>query len=400
MFFFCLAAGFAQDFIPNLGTWQCTALDLVTLPVRPALLRPLPHKLLLHHSLLDDTVGEITLTNGITCILKFAQFPAPVSDSASDAEPSTACLLWGDTKTALDAAGFHPSAVPKASAPPRDMYTIRPSAIAGTGMFAARDIACGEIILVERPFYPEELATWPWDTLKPMMLDALYAFVVERLLERQRTDLFALFSSDESVYQLMSQNAITVVESLPGRYTGFHSLIWNADSLSISVNALARIRKGAELLHTYGNQFQHLQPRAYDFHCKCPVCSLPDASSAADDGIRRMLEANVCQIDEMFAESADRDRESAYDPAVDACRPHHCALWVRRAMHYLRLVAAYAALADAEETRFWAARIVALGHPQLAVDIAWVETLVADLETAKEWGQKKRLHEQTQKVVS
>ena len=56
---------------------------------------------------------------------------------------------------------------------------------------------------------------------------------------------------------------------------------------------------------------------------------------------------------------------------------------------YLRLVTAYAALADAEETRFWAARIVALGHPQLADDIAWVETLVADLQTAKEWGQRK-----------
>lgn len=123
---------------------------------------------------------------------------------------------------------FQPSPPSVPSRP--GMYFLGPSSVAGTGVFAQEDIECGEAIMVERPFLmafshtPDNFGADP-TPLIPMAPEALGLVVAERLSKSEQTDFYRLFSSDNSIWQIMSQNSIPVSEPLPGPYSGPHSVV-------------------------------------------------------------------------------------------------------------------------------------------------------------------------------
>ncbi|KAJ7367644.1 hypothetical protein DFH08DRAFT_3129 [Mycena albidolilacea] len=269
------------------------------------------YRLQLYNNPLHDLVGEITIPNG-SYTLEFARFPV----FPSPKEPSTSCLLWGETKAALLAEKFQPSPPSVPSRP--GMYFLGPSSVAGTGVFAQEDIECGEAIMVERPFLmafshtPDNFGVDP-TPLIPMVPEALGLVVAERLSKSEQTDFYRLFSSDNSVWPIMSQNSIPVSEPLPGPYSGPHNVVcrdvsrinhsctpnveltWDPTSFTVLIHSNTRISKGEELFRPYRNI---LEPRSermellyqiYDFKCACPSCSLPDDESAKSDTFRRFL---------------------------------------------------------------------------------------------------------------
>ncbi|KAJ7074569.1 hypothetical protein C8F01DRAFT_1075990 [Mycena amicta] len=405
----------------------------------------LPTNLKLFHNRLSDTVAELTLPNSAVCFLKTTRLPASPSPGEDSKEPTTACLLWGHAKDALDKSGFQPDALSTASEP--GMYNIGPSSVAGKGMFAARDIKRGETIVVERPFLlmpadqaPEapqdvaDLQVWPWDSFKPMVLEVSNVFVAEHLTENEQEVLFGLDSIDQSLYATVSQNAIIALEPLPGCPDGMYTVVcrdisrinhscipnvevsWNPKNLAVSIHALHPIRAGAELFFAYGVGNLQFLPRAerrerlsqqYYFDCTCPACSLSDKASAASDRNRATLIANLLSIGEDFAQISG---EVEVDPSVnrwlqDPTLPddHVTAaserilqimedegagllvLWI---IHCHRLHQAYAALGDVERAKYWAARYLEFWElPMLGpTEAEEMRALVERPEKAKPWG--------------
>ncbi|KAJ7199568.1 hypothetical protein C8J57DRAFT_1415465 [Mycena rebaudengoi] len=373
---------------------------------------------------LSDLVGEITLPNGTTSSLKFARLPA----SPPAGEISTACLFWGETKTALEASGFQPGRPPSPSGP--DMYTIGPSAVAGTGVFAKRDIESGETIIVERPFFMEASQPPPDcpdpDVLGPLPFACTVLVVTKRLEKREQIDLFQLFSSDHSVYQIMSQNAITIDDPLPGSYQGVHSIVckdvsrinhsctpnvdlrWDATSFTVSISSTTRISKGEELVRSYGAL---LPPRAerreilqnqYDFECSCPSCSLPDSESSQSDDRRRLLQDDLGRLDpaddpEFSAWLSDASLPddhviSRIEELVSAMESEGVQNVDFQVIHYTRLVRAYIALGDAEKAKFWASRILLASlHSVWAAEAKeWASKTMARPESDNEWGLRQK----------
>ncbi|KAJ7982982.1 hypothetical protein DFH06DRAFT_1172088 [Mycena polygramma] len=353
-------------------------------------------KLHFPRDLLNDVVGEIALPSG-NCSLKFARLPT----SPGPNEPSTACLLWATTKAALLAAHFEPSLTPAASRP--DMYTIGPSTVAGTGVFAQDDIQCGETVIVERPFL-KAVANGPDNVpdsgaLVPLVSATLDEFVVQRMSKHEQIHMLRLFSSDDSTYQIMSQNSIPIFDPLPGSYEGPHSalcrdvsrinhscspnveLAWAADSFTVSICANRHISKGEELFCGYTNlllprseRMEHLDEQ-YSFTCSCPSCSLPDEESRKSDAIRRSLMDDMMNIPENF--STDDSGETVdgqfvswlSDPAlsddyitaysegiIEMMDKDGAGILAHRIMHLGRLMRAYIILGDEEKARHWASK--------------------------------------------
>ncbi|KAJ7279052.1 hypothetical protein C8J57DRAFT_1502880 [Mycena rebaudengoi] len=276
------------------------------------------------------------------------------------------------------------------------MYTIGPSAVAGTGVFAKRDIESGETIIVERPFLmgasqPPPDCPDP-DVLGPLPFTCMDLVVTQRLEKREQIDLFRLFSSDYSIYQIMSQNAITIDDPLPGSYQGVHSVVckdvsrinhsctpnvdlyWDATSFTVSITSTKRISKGEELVRSYGAL---LLPRAerreilqnqYDFECSCPSCSLPDSESSQSDDRRRLLQDDLGRLDPADdpdfsawlsdASLPDDHVISRIEELVSAMESEGVQNVDFQVIHYTRLVRAYIALGDAEKAKFWASRIL------------------------------------------
>ncbi|KAF7293249.1 SET-domain-containing protein [Mycena chlorophos] len=412
---------------------------------------PLPTNLKILHNKLNDAVADITLPNGAVCTLRHLRLPR----NATASEPSTACLVWGDTKEALDENEFElkPLLVPTESG----MYRIGPSPVAGKGMFAARDIKRGETIVVERPFFLtpasqppdapqdwEEMQSWPWNTLQPMTIEASEFFVSEYLTEEERQQLFALDSTDGSLYQIMSQNAVLALAELPGRYSAPHKALcrdisrinhsclpnvqfsWNAKSFAVAIHALRPIEKDEELFHAYGigltlqarSTRQEFLDNQYSFRCACPACSLPDDTSAIDDAEReniRDLFTNDLDLPELQAVADSEPRKIERDPAIERWladptlpddyivaqstdilrRMEDVGIDVLeiRLLHYNRLYEAFEALGDSDGVKYWANRYLEFrDHPALDSDpeLEEMKRALNKPERGKGWGARRR----------
>nr|GAT46590.1 SET-domain-containing protein [Mycena chlorophos] len=376
----------------------------------------LPTNLKILHNKLNDAVADITLPNGAVCTLRHLRLPR----NATASEPSTACLLWGDTKDALDENEFElkPLLVPTESG----MYRIGPSPVAGKGMFAARDIKRGETIVVE----PSEF------------------FVSEYLTEEERQQLFALDSTDGSLYQIMSQNAVLALAELPGRYSAPHKALcrdisrinhsclpnvqfsWNAKSFAVAIHALRPIEKDEELFHAYGIGLtlqarltrQEFLDNQYSFRCACPACSLPDDASAIDDAEReniRDLFTDDQDLPEVQTGADSEPHKVERDPAIERWladptlpddyivaqstdilrRMEDAGIDVLeiRLLHYNRLYGAYEALGDADGVKYWANRYLEFrDHPALdsEPELEEMERALNNPERGKGWGARRR----------
>ncbi|KAJ7472712.1 hypothetical protein FB451DRAFT_1250461 [Mycena latifolia] len=394
----------------------------------------------------DDVVSEIPLSDGTTCPLKFTRFPRTTSPTD---EPSTACLLWGDTMAALNASGFQPNPIPAPSGP--EMYTIAPSTVAGTGFFAKRDIECGEIVIVERPFLIAAAQTpldsdVPDPTIRSAVFDVLDLVVAKRLSKREQIDLTRLFSSDYSIYQIVSQNAIPILESLPGPYEGVHfvvcrdisrinhsctpnaELVWDISSFTVSIASTTRIPKGEEVFRSYTNQFapparaermQFLEAQ-FDFKCACPSCSLPDDQSSQSDEIRRLIAQDMKDITFALVRAQEASQETQSDPElsawlgdaslpddhiiahserlVDMMERERVGSMLHRLIHYVRLTGAFLALGDANKARYWASRMKALMAPgsQFSEYMDYASGVMTDPEKEEEWNARRKSHSGTE----
>ncbi|KAJ7074567.1 hypothetical protein C8F01DRAFT_29802 [Mycena amicta] len=385
-------------------------------------------------------VGEITLANGIQCSLNFARLPL------GGGEPAIACLLWDVTTAALPGApGIGSEPMPRPSAP--NLYNLGPSSLAGQGMFAARDIAPGETILVERPLLmaasqtpsdaptdPAEYTAGPWSAMPKMILHTLGEFLQYRISESDQAVLQSFSSSDKSTLQKFLENAVMLDTMLPGQYKGLHSLVgreilkinhscapnvdlsWSPKSLSLSVTSIAPILEGEEIFMAYENH--HIEPRherqrwlrwRFRFDCRCPSCVLPEEESLTSDENRRFIAQdfeNVLMDVSQGAMNGDdpgmvdwlRDRTLPEDhliarseKIIELMDKEGCGLVLHRVFHYRRLQGAYAALGEAGKMRHWAARMVALGrHPEATRDVDKSIRALANVRVVGEWEHRKR----------
>ncbi|KAJ7165832.1 hypothetical protein C8R46DRAFT_996914 [Mycena filopes] len=380
----------------------------------------------------DSQLSETALPNGQSYSLQFARFPS----SAGDSEPSTACLLWGDTKTALIADGFNPAPLPAPSRPA--MCRIALGSVAWHGVFASQDIERGETIIVERPFLlaaaqlPGDLTPEDpqYDTLGMALLGAMDTLVTTRLSDSERADFFSLFSTDGSIYNILSQNAIAVADPLPGSYTGQHKVLgrdvsrinhsctpnveltWDPASFTVSIHSKTRIAQGEELFLSYSTEplerSERLQMLSehYEFDCTCPLCSLPDDQAAESDTRRRLIAEDLKHLTEAVLGSEDAADDAVFaawladrslpDDHITAHSANIIQMMdvefagepLQRIMHYMRLTRAYIALANEERAKHWTERIMSVRDPRFAEILTHFGTTSAREE--EEWGLRKR----------
>ncbi|KAJ7074637.1 hypothetical protein C8F01DRAFT_971488 [Mycena amicta] len=370
---------------------------------------PLQLRLLVNEDLSSDLVGQLNLPNGLVTSRHFARWPTSPTEAET---PTTVSFLWKETHEALTSAGFQPTALPSPSL--TGLYTAGPSTVAGTGMFATRDIPRGHTLLVERPFLlsalqqpvgapesAEAMRTWPLSSIGVMIRHLTKVLVEKRFTEQERTTLFGL--SGSSLHDIMARNSIVIRLPMPGAYTGYHTalcreaslinhsckpnadLAWDPDSFSLSLHALFPISKGQEITRPYINE---IQPRAarqellesqYSFVCKCPSCALPDDASAKSDEARRLIFEEYEQIFVVGEQSLTRwlvDSESdksmpddyfvaSSERMLQLMDEERCGVPEHRAQHYMRLLATSAALCDVQGTRKWAKKMIELGNPAL-----------------------------------
>ncbi|KAJ6551898.1 hypothetical protein B0H19DRAFT_1236908 [Mycena capillaripes] len=307
------------------------------------------------------------------------------------------------------------------------MYTMRPSAISGIGAFASRDIKIGEDIIAERPFLmfpaetPRSIPAEDYQKMAQFIYFAVGNVIREYLPLPERPEFFDLLdrSSQSAVFQ---RNTSWVTDPLPGGYEGGYGVIcrnisrinhscepnviqrWDPGSLILSVRALSHIHKGEELLRYYLDPTIAPRPKRierladiYDFECSCPSCSLPPDKSLQSDLNRYLLHK---ELEKRWASSWDFESEySAWLNDQSLPDDHivkHSTEIIRlmdqervgetrlRMFHYTRLMRAYSALGDKENTRRWARRIVPIMEPGLSELRQWAVRWAVDPEIYEE----------------
>ncbi|KAJ7747743.1 hypothetical protein B0H16DRAFT_916054 [Mycena metata] len=183
-------------------------------------------------------------------------------------------------------------------------FFVADAGIKGAGMFAARDIPAGALILVDRP-----IAVVPSNVDSPWKREAFDA-LLPRISDIERDRLLALANCKPlSEFPLVEGIALTNAFQIslpvpptatPQEYGGVfpdisranHScglniaVKWDPASFSASLYALRPIRTGEEIFNQY---IDVLAPRAdrraqlarYGFTCMCAHCDLPDAAAVA-----------------------------------------------------------------------------------------------------------------------
>ncbi|KAJ7653066.1 hypothetical protein DFH06DRAFT_1299271 [Mycena polygramma] len=352
------------------------------------------YDLFVHRS--DDLLGRVLLPDG-KAVSTLRLVSAPTRESSTDQSAVCRCILYGETTDTIDTSLFQRRLNPTLSE--KNMYTMKPSSVSGLGAFASRDIEIGEDIIAERPF-----------------------IVFPYLPLAERPEFFD--SSDPgSQSDVFQRNASWLSTPLPGSYGGGYGVMsrhitrinhscqpnvvqrWDWDSLTLSVRAVSRIRKGEELLRSYLDPTL-LAPRAerlkklaniYEFECSCPSCSLPPEDSMQSDLNRRQIYE---ELDKRFATGWDIDTEYFQwlaDPSLpDDHLVNHSAEIVRlldqervgwtrlRMFHCIRLMRAYSALGDKENTRRWAKRIVLILEPGLETIREFALKMVLDTQVFTE----------------
>ncbi|KAJ6590045.1 hypothetical protein DFH09DRAFT_1245247 [Mycena vulgaris] len=288
-------------------------------------------------------------------------------------------------------------------------FAIADAGNKGAGLFAARDIPAGALILVDRP-----LAIVPSNVRIREAFDAL----LPRLSHSSRARLLALANCkslvDHPVVEGIALTNATQIDlpvppaAAPQEYGAVLPLVcranhscglniavkWDRPSFSVCMYALRAFRAGEEITNQY---IDVLAPRAerraqlerYGFLCACPHCSLPDDAVAASDAARAELRA-WRELHPRFAPwSTDMCRA---DDAIIASHARALALIEQEGLHGLRVpfveetALSYALLGDEVQFRAWAQEVVDLCEGQDPERAALFSGWIADPSTYKRWG--------------
>ncbi|KAJ7030000.1 hypothetical protein C8F04DRAFT_1264350 [Mycena alexandri] len=283
----------------------------------------------------------------------------------------------------------------------------------GAGMFAARDIPAGALILVDRPVavVPSNVAS-PW---KREAFDAL----LPRLSQISRGRLLALANCKPlSEFPLVEGIALTNASQIslpvpptatPQEYGGVfpdisranHScglditVKWDLVSFSASLYALRPIRAGEEIFNQYIDVLaphadRRTQLARYGFTCMCVHCDLPDAAAVARSDAARTELRDWRHLHPRFLPwSLDACRS---DDTIIVSNRRALALIEQEGLYGMQvpfmeeIALSYAVMGD--ESRFceWAQKVVDLcvgQDPQRAAEFAgWI----ADPKSYKRWG--------------
>ncbi|KIY46126.1 SET domain-containing protein [Fistulina hepatica ATCC 64428] len=239
----------------------------------------------------------------------------------------TGCLFFTGVKERLLARPSWPSPVPKAA---QNCYRIDGSSLGGLGVFAARNIKMGELIIVERPLLtiPEDMCIEPGKSLEQLVQEVLMQMPPDRAAQFRALDDCRRngggFVKDPMV-GILNTNSFGV-DILPGDLDMFYCAVfnltsrlnhscspnvygsWNVQSFSYSVRARRDISAGEELTNSYLHRSSLFFPCAqraellerYNFKCKCPSCTDvgPGHRPRQSDTNRKLLMFNRIRLTE------------------------------------------------------------------------------------------------------
>ncbi|KAF7296014.1 SET domain-containing protein [Mycena kentingensis (nom. inval.)] len=335
---------------------------------------------------------------------------APISDSEEHAQTLSACaLLIEDQIAPLLFRSLEP---PTPSPNPANFY-VASAGNKGAGMFAARDIPAGTLILVDRP-----VAVVPSNIEAPEWKRAAFDALIPRISAESRDALLALANvhpvAERPVVEGIALTNAFGIEFLPSLNTtqeygalfpsisranhccGLNTAIkWDAKTFSVCMYALRAVRAGEEIHNQY---IDVLAPRAerraqlarYDFTCMCPHCDLPSEEAAArSDAARKELRdwrhlhprfepwsEDLCRADDTIIVSSLRaldliEQEGLYGMSVP----------------FLEDIAlSYALLGDEVQFRVWAEKVVLLCAGQDPKRADKFGRLLEDPRRYKRWG--------------
>ncbi|KAF7374781.1 SET domain-containing protein [Mycena sanguinolenta] len=354
---------------------------------------------------------------------------ALITDSGGSSSTVTACAML------LDAPVIpllpRPLAAPPQNFSPPTFY-IADAGVKGAGMFAARDIPAGGLILVDRP-----IAVVPSDVDAPWKREAFDA-LLPRISQISRDALLALanckpLSECPVVEGIALTNAVQIDLPVPllaalQEYGGVFpnvsranhrfsispislaraainpdfcscglnaSVKWDLKSFSVSMYALRPIRAGDEIVQQYVDV---LSPRAerrahlarYDFECMCKHCDLPDEDAVTRSDAARAELRNWRHLQPRFLPwSTDMCRA---DDAIIVSNLRALALIEQEGLYGLQvpfmeeIALSYAVLGDESRFREWAQQVVDLCAGQDPERSARFAGWIADPQSYKQWG--------------
>ncbi|KAK0433415.1 hypothetical protein EV421DRAFT_1741566 [Armillaria borealis] len=254
---------------------------------------------------------EIALKQMFKAQMRCMSIPLP---SPYTNELSSLCVAPSETRTALFAMDDFPASL---EIPFYTTYTIRDVPGAGKGMFAAKDLAPGDLILRERPVVviPEVIPTVNGDASRASQFIALAVQNVPPKEKEAFLQLHDCKNFSDKVKGIIDTNAMNIGR-LPGSFEGCfagvalglsrinHSCApnaictWHTPSFTFNITAFKPIKAGEQIFISYLTQNEILKPRAariktlqdkYAFTCKCSSCSLPKKESKSSDGRRAFL---------------------------------------------------------------------------------------------------------------
>ncbi|KAL1888487.1 hypothetical protein Sste5346_009531 [Sporothrix stenoceras] len=206
---------------------------------------------------------------------------AAAAHSAQPAVESSksAASVSASDKSAQSTTAAVSKAVPPSLAPPtlevNGMFAIRPSALGGLGCFALKDISRGDHLLVERPLIrtnmlhlQEEI-----DRLTPdqrAQFDSLTGYHPDPRVSRDAQIWTAntfVTGELEGLFVVASRFNHACTES-PAQNVGYR---YDRQLGVLTMTAVGRIKKGTELLISYGKSRRMLHER-FGFWCLCSGC--------------------------------------------------------------------------------------------------------------------------------
>ncbi|KAJ7198584.1 hypothetical protein GGX14DRAFT_536724 [Mycena pura] len=333
-----------------------------------------------------------------------------MSDSAGSSSTVTACAMLVDAPVVPLL--FRPLRIPP-SGPTTSNFFIADAGSKGAGMFAARDIPAGALILVDRPVVvvPSSVSS-SW---KREAFDAL----LPRISQKSRDALLALanchsLSKCPVIEGIALTNAFQIALptpplAAPQEYGGVfpdisranHScglntaVKWDLASFSVSMYSLRDVRAGEEIHNQYidvlaSRAERRAQLARYDFECMCVHCDLPDeAAVARSDAARAELRNwrhlrprllpwvnDMCRADDTIIVSNLRALELIVQEG----------LYGMQVPFIEEIALSYAVLDDEPQFRVWAQKVVDLCLGQDPVRAVKFAGWIANPRSYKQWG--------------
>ncbi|CAK5266075.1 unnamed protein product [Mycena citricolor] len=343
----------------------------------------------------------------------FVLYNALISDGdEEDYKPPnlTACAMLLDAPIV---ALLPPNFLPPQPTPTPPTFYVADAGFKGAGMFAARDIPAGSLILCDRPIavVPSEVSA-PW---KREAFDAL----IPRISLKSRALLLDLanckpVSEHPVVEGIALTNAFGITlpvppDASPQEYGGAFPNIsranhacglntavkWDLQSFSVSMYALRDVRAGEEIFNQYidvlaPREVRRAQLARYGFECTCRHCNLPDeAAVSRSDAARAELRDWRSLHPRYLPWSTDMCRE---DDVVIVSNLRALELIEQEGLHGMQvpfieeIAMSYALLDDESNFRIWARKVVVLcagQDPERAQKFSrWLE----NPKSFKQWG--------------